>query len=103
VPTAMPVATGIHTDHPAGPSWTLASSPGPRRWLHELPSDHGPDNPATNPHRYPDDGPGDLDLGVTTSDSWLLPGVVGTGGRSEGDGPQGQGGSREDQDRHGGW
>jgi hypothetical protein len=20
--------------------------------LHELPSDHGPDNPATNPHRF---------------------------------------------------
>jgi hypothetical protein len=52
VPTAMPVATGIHAEHPAGPAWTLASDPGLRRWLHELPSDHGPDNPATNPHRY---------------------------------------------------
>ncbi|WP_212992252.1 replication-relaxation family protein [Actinoplanes auranticolor] len=61
VPTAMPVATGIHGEHPAGESWTLTSDPGPRRWLHELPSDHGPDNPATNPHRYPDDGPADFD------------------------------------------
>jgi hypothetical protein len=63
VPTAMPVATGIHSEHPAGPCWTLTSSPGLRRWLHELPCDHGPDNPATNPHRYPDDGPADLHLG----------------------------------------
>jgi DNA-binding CsgD family transcriptional regulator len=63
VPTAMPVATGLHGEHPAGPCWTLASSPGLRRWLHELPSEHGPDNPATNPHRFPDDGPADLDLG----------------------------------------
>ncbi|TYC20056.1 replication-relaxation family protein [Micromonospora sp. MP36] len=57
VPTAMPVATGVHDEHPAGPAWTLTTDPGLRRWLHELPSDHGPDNPATNPHRYvhPDD------------------------------------------------
>ncbi|MEU8607763.1 replication-relaxation family protein [Actinoplanes sp. NPDC048791] len=61
VPTVMPVATGIHGEHPAGPVWTLASDPGPRWWLHELPSDHGPDNPATNPHRYFDDEPADLD------------------------------------------
>ncbi|MET8907650.1 replication-relaxation family protein [Micromonospora sp. NPDC004551] len=54
VPTAMPVATGIHDEHPAGPAWTLTTEPGLRRWLHELPSDHGPDNPATNPHRYTD-------------------------------------------------
>ncbi|WP_432844318.1 replication-relaxation family protein [Dactylosporangium sp. CA-092794] len=60
VPTAMPVATGIHGEHPAGPAWTLAADPGLRRWLHELPSDHGPDNPATNPHRFPDDGLDDL-------------------------------------------
>jgi len=53
VPTAMPVATGLHHEHPAGPAWTLASHPGPRRWLHELPSDHGPDT-ATNPHRHTD-------------------------------------------------
>ena len=60
VPTAMPVATGIHGEHPAGPAWTLASDQGGlRRWLHELPSDHGPDNPATNPHRF-DDGLTDL-------------------------------------------
>ena len=52
VPTATPVATGIHAEHPAGPSWRLASSPGAPRRLHELPSDHGPDNPATNPHRF---------------------------------------------------
>ncbi len=52
VPTAMPVAIGIHDEHPAGPAWTLTTDPGPRRWLHELPSDPGPDNPATNPHRF---------------------------------------------------
>ncbi|MGS2619316.1 replication-relaxation family protein [Micromonospora sp. LZ34] len=66
VPTAMPVATGVQEEHPAGPVWTLAAEPGSRRWLHELPSDHGPDNPGTNPHRFtdhlnsdrwPDDGP----------------------------------------------
>jgi hypothetical protein len=56
VPTAMPVATGVHDEHPAGPAWTLAADPGLRRWLHELPSDHGPVNPATNPHRYTDEG-----------------------------------------------
>jgi hypothetical protein len=60
VPTVMPVATGLHHEHPAGPAWTLASDPGPRRWLHELPTDHGPHNSATNPHRY---------TGVTSSDS----------------------------------
>ena len=54
VPTVMPVATGVHDEHPAGPAWTLTSQPGLRRWLHELPSDHGPHNPATNPQRYPD-------------------------------------------------
>ncbi|MEU1606045.1 replication-relaxation family protein [Micromonospora matsumotoense] len=56
VPTAMPVATGLHHEHPAGPAWTLTSAPGSRRWLHELPSDHGPDT-ATNPNHYrdPDD------------------------------------------------
>nr|WP_296073294.1 replication-relaxation family protein [uncultured Actinoplanes sp.] len=52
VPTAMPVATGVHGEHPAGPAWTLTAQPRLRRWLHELPSDHGPDNPATNPHRF---------------------------------------------------
>lgn len=57
VPTAMPVATGLHGEHPAGPAWTLTTDPGPRRWLHELPCDHGPDNPATNPHRFPDTDP----------------------------------------------
>src|SRR5205814_10183327 len=25
VPTAMPVATGLHDEHPAGPTWTLTS------------------------------------------------------------------------------
>ncbi|GHJ52958.1 hypothetical protein Nm8I071_22650 [Nonomuraea sp. TT08I-71] len=54
VPTVMPVATGLHDEHPAGPAWTLAADPGPRRWLHELPSHHGPRNTATNPHRYTD-------------------------------------------------
>jgi hypothetical protein len=52
LPTAMPIATGIHHEHPAGPAWTLITDPERRRWLHELPSDHGPDNPATNPHRF---------------------------------------------------
>ncbi|MGK5741497.1 replication-relaxation family protein [Micromonospora sp. URMC 103] len=61
VPTTMPVATGIHAEHPAGPAWTLASDRGPRRRLHELPSDHGPDNPASNPHRFTNDRPFDLD------------------------------------------
>ncbi|MFY1656059.1 replication-relaxation family protein [Micromonospora sp. WMMD1274] len=61
VPTAMPVATGIHSEHPAGSAWTLTTDPGLRRWLHELPSDHGPDNPATNPHRFPDTDPGGVD------------------------------------------
>jgi hypothetical protein len=51
------VATGVHDEHPAGPAWTLTSDPGLRRWLHELPSDHGPVNPATNPHRYTGDDP----------------------------------------------
>jgi hypothetical protein len=60
VPTAMPVAAGIHGEHPAGPAWTLTSDPGLRRWLHELPSDPGPDNPATNPGRFPDDGPANI-------------------------------------------
>ncbi|MBQ0896745.1 replication-relaxation family protein [Micromonospora sp. U56] len=57
VPTAMPVATGLHDEHPAGAAWTLTTDPGLRRWLHELPSEHGPHNTATNPHRYthPDD------------------------------------------------
>ncbi len=64
VPTAMPVATGIHSEHPAGPAWTLAADPDLRRWLHELPSDHGPDNPTTNPHRFGDDGPTDLTGGL---------------------------------------
>ncbi|MEV0157583.1 replication-relaxation family protein [Micromonospora sp. NPDC050686] len=54
VPTVMPVATGLHDEHPAGPAWTLATELGPRRWLHELPSNHGPRNTATNPHRYTD-------------------------------------------------
>lgn len=52
VPTVMPIATGLHGEHPARPAWTLTADPGPRRWLHELPSDHGPRNIATNPHRF---------------------------------------------------
>lgn len=59
VPTVMPVATGLHDEHPASPAWTLTAEPGPRRWLHELPSNHGPRNTATNPHRYTDPN-GDL-------------------------------------------
>ncbi|WP_428962992.1 replication-relaxation family protein [Micromonospora fluostatini] len=52
VPTAMPVATGLHHDNPAGPTWTLTVAPDTRRHLHELPSDHGP-HTAINPHRPP--------------------------------------------------
>ena len=55
VPTAMPVATGIHGEHPAGPAWTLTTDPAKRRRLHQLPSDHGPDNPATNLQRFTDE------------------------------------------------
>ncbi len=51
VPTVMPVAVGVHDEHPAGPAWSLTAEPGLRRCLHELPSNHGPVNPATNPHR----------------------------------------------------
>lgn len=51
VPTLIPVATATYSPHPAGPVWTLASNPGTRLPLHELPSDHGPAT-ATNPHRY---------------------------------------------------
>ncbi|WP_330441310.1 hypothetical protein OHB44_22730 [Micromonospora sp. NBC_00821] len=38
-------------------AWTLTTDPGLRRWLHDLPSDHGPHNISTNPDRYidPDD------------------------------------------------
>jgi hypothetical protein len=57
IPTAMPIATGVHDEHPAGPAWTLTAQPGLRRWLHELPSDHGPVNDTTNPHRYTGDDP----------------------------------------------
>jgi hypothetical protein len=63
VPTAMPVATGVHDEHPAGPAWTLTCDPRLRHWLHELPSDHGPINPATNPHRYTDPGDGEPAVG----------------------------------------
>ncbi|MCX5121990.1 replication-relaxation family protein [Micromonospora sp. NBC_00362] len=53
--TAMPVAVGVHDEDPTGPFWTLAADPAVRRCLHELPSDHGPANPASNPHRYIED------------------------------------------------
>ncbi|MEV4539321.1 replication-relaxation family protein [Asanoa sp. NPDC049518] len=51
VPTAMPIATAVHGDDPAGPVWALSTSPARRRRLDELPSDHGPHAP-TNPNRY---------------------------------------------------
>jgi hypothetical protein len=55
LPAGLPVATGVHGEHPAGPVWTVAGErSGLRRWLHELPSDHGPVNAALNPHRYSD-------------------------------------------------
>jgi len=37
VPTAMPVATAVHSHQPAGPVWALPADPGPRLHLHELP------------------------------------------------------------------
>nr|WP_239153036.1 replication-relaxation family protein [Virgisporangium aurantiacum] len=55
VPTPMPVATAVHGPDPAGRVWTLTAdataSPGRRRRLNELPSDHGPRS-GTNPGRY---------------------------------------------------
>jgi hypothetical protein len=48
-------APTVQGEHPAGPAWTLAADLSLRRWLHELPSDHGPYNPATNPHRFTED------------------------------------------------
>ncbi|MER7276643.1 replication-relaxation family protein [Dactylosporangium sp. NPDC000244] len=55
VPTPMPVATAVHSPDPAGRVWTLITdlpaSPGRRRRLHELPSEHGPRS-GTNPGRY---------------------------------------------------
>jgi DNA-binding CsgD family transcriptional regulator len=54
---SMPVATAVHADHPAGLAWTLAGDrTRQRRWLHELPSDHGHPDPVNNPHRW--NGPG---------------------------------------------
>jgi hypothetical protein len=45
----------VHTEHPAGPAWTLAGDPRRLRyWLHELPSDHGPVDAVNNPHRWSD-------------------------------------------------
>ncbi len=52
---SMPVATAVHADHPAGLAWTLAGDrTRQRRWLHELPSDHGRVDPVNNPHRWTD-------------------------------------------------
>src|SRR6266511_4960952 len=50
VPTAMPVATAVQPDNPAGPIWALATEPYQRRALHQLPSHPGPDA-STNPDR----------------------------------------------------
>jgi len=49
--TPMAVATAVHGNNPAGPVWALPGDPGPRLHLHELPSDHGPDE-ATNPNFF---------------------------------------------------
>ncbi|MBF9134714.1 replication-relaxation family protein [Plantactinospora sp. S1510] len=51
--TASPIATAVHGPDPAGRVWTLVSDPTHRRYLHELPSDHGPDA-VTNPQRFDD-------------------------------------------------
>jgi DNA-binding CsgD family transcriptional regulator len=54
---SMPVATAVHADHPAGLAWTLAGDRSrQRRWLHELPSDHGHLDPVNNPHRFSEPG-----------------------------------------------
>jgi hypothetical protein len=50
-PTPMAVATAVHDRNPAGPVWALPGNPGPRLHLHELPSDHGPDD-AKNPNVF---------------------------------------------------
>ncbi len=50
VPTAMPVATAVQQDNPAGPIWAPATEPYQRRALHQLPSHPGPDA-STNPDR----------------------------------------------------
>ena len=52
---SLPVATAVHGDHPAGLAWTLAGDRSrQRRWLHELPCDHGHPDPVNNPHRWSD-------------------------------------------------
>ncbi|MEU6022611.1 replication-relaxation family protein [Micromonospora sp. NPDC047134] len=51
--SASPIATAVHGPDPAGKVWTLVSDPTHRRYLHELPSDHGPDT-VTNPQRFDD-------------------------------------------------
>ncbi len=48
---SIPVATSTHNHHPAGPVWALAGVGGPRRYLHDLPSSHGPEG-ISNPHRF---------------------------------------------------
>ncbi len=54
---SMPVATAVHAEHPAGLAWTLAGDrTRQRRWLHELPSDHGRVDPVNNPHRFNEPG-----------------------------------------------
>jgi len=50
----MPVATAVHNPDPAAAIWSLAGTPGTRRRLHQLPSDHGPDS-ALNPARFVED------------------------------------------------
>ena len=39
----IPVATAIHSPHPAGPVWALPGDPGPRLCLHDLPSEPAPE------------------------------------------------------------
>ncbi len=47
----IPVATSTHDQQPAGPVWALVGAGGPRRYLHDLPSNHGPVG-VSNPHRF---------------------------------------------------
>jgi len=67
VPTAMPVATAVHGDHPAAAVWALTSDPFRRRALHQLPSDPGPAG-YTDPEPFDDPDDDFLDDGFDDVD-----------------------------------